>query len=126
MRVCIIESKLIQEHSTEVPIKSVITKGIFQLYTKYSDSVAQSFIVPPDLYLVLFCFDHKFVNIRKHTESALEDYQKENRNIKLEMMHSTHHQTIRFNDVSDFPRYIPGNQATVDEHVRLAYTEGIQ
>lgn len=30
------------------------------------------------------------------------------------------------NDVSDFPRYIPGNQATVDEHVRLAYTEGIQ
>jgi hypothetical protein len=36
------------------------------------------------------------LNIRKHTESALEDYQKENRNIKLEMMHSTHHQTIRF------------------------------
>ncbi|EKA1639181.1 hypothetical protein OJ405_002683, partial [Salmonella enterica] len=96
VRVCIIESKLIKEHSTEVPIKSVITKGIFQLYTKYSDSVAQSFVVPPDLYLVLFCFDHKFVNIRKHTESALDDYQKENRNLKLEMMHSTHPQSIRF------------------------------
>ncbi|EEP4004662.1 hypothetical protein HB435_002619 [Salmonella enterica subsp. enterica serovar Stanley] len=96
VRVSLIESKLIQEHSTEVSIKSVITKGIFQLYTKYSDSVAQSLVVPPDLYLVLFCFDHKFVNIRKHTESALDDYQKDNRNIKLEMMHSTNHQTIRF------------------------------
>lgn len=29
-------------------------------------------------------------------------------------------------DLSGWPRYIPGDQATVDEHVRLAYTEGIQ
>lgn len=30
------------------------------------------------------------------------------------------------NDVSGWPRYIPGDQATVDEHVRLTLTEGIQ
>lgn len=29
-------------------------------------------------------------------------------------------------DVSGWPRYIPGDQATVDEHVRLAMTEGLQ
>lgn len=30
------------------------------------------------------------------------------------------------NDVSGWPRYIPGDQATVDEHVRISLTEGIQ
>ncbi len=30
------------------------------------------------------------------------------------------------NDVSGWPRYIPGDQATVDQHVRLTLTEGIQ
>ncbi|EAO1992431.1 hypothetical protein E0G79_21915 [Salmonella enterica] len=29
-------------------------------------------------------------------------------------------------DLSGWPRYIPGDQATVDEHVRLTFTEGVQ
>lgn len=29
-------------------------------------------------------------------------------------------------DVTGWPRYIPGDQATVDEHVRLTFTEGMQ
>lgn len=29
------------------------------------------------------------------------------------------------NDVSGWPRYIPGDQATVDEHVNRAFTEGV-
>ncbi|ENE6227879.1 hypothetical protein ABNP94_004785 [Escherichia coli] len=30
------------------------------------------------------------------------------------------------NDVSGWPQYIPGHQATVDEHMKLAFTEGFQ
>lgn len=95
-RVSIIESKLLQEHANEGSIKAVIAKGIFQLFSKYSDAVFQSFLLPPDLYLVLFCFDQNLRNLRKHTESALDEYQKEHHNITFTMMNSEHHQTIRF------------------------------
>ncbi|MBN3069181.1 hypothetical protein H5A34_13255 [Pectobacterium brasiliense] len=72
-RISVIESKLVQAHAKSSDIQSKIKEGVFQLYTKYSDAVAQSLTIPPEMFFVLFCFNPNFRGIRDNIAVALEE-----------------------------------------------------
>ncbi len=72
-RISVIESKLVQMHAKASDIQKKIKDGVFQLYIKYSDAVVQSRNMPPEMFLVLFCFNPKYQVIRENIVTALEE-----------------------------------------------------
>lgn len=95
-RLTIVESKLLHDRATDTDIQRKINEAIFQLYIKYSDSVAQSLITPPELFLILFCFDSNNRKLRNTISVALDKFNSEYNRLKLIVLESASHHSIRF------------------------------
>lgn len=87
-RVTVIESKLIQEHSIGSDIRKKINSGIYQLFSKYSDSIPSFFNTPPELYFVLFCYDPDYKTIREHIAAALDNISSEHSRLTIEHLNN--------------------------------------
>ncbi|NHV11453.1 hypothetical protein G9X43_19835 [Cronobacter turicensis] len=90
-RISVIESKLVQEHASASDIRNKINSGVYQLYSKYSDSIALYFNTPPEMYFVLFCYNPDYRKIREHIAAALDDLSAEHSRLTL-----THLESFRY------------------------------
>lgn len=81
--VSIIECKLLNKNKSN-NIESSLSKGIDQIIYRYSNPIHKYFDMPPKLFLLLFCVDPEWGNIRKKTFESLDAYCRRN-NYKLEI-----------------------------------------
>lgn len=71
--ISIIESKLIKDYSKN-NIDRVFAKGLDQIYNRYSRTIYISVEMPPRLYLILFCVDPDWKDIRNKINNTLDTY----------------------------------------------------
>ncbi|GAB5105852.1 TPA: hypothetical protein ACU8CO_002752 [Escherichia coli] len=90
-RISVIESKLVHEHSSASDIRKKINNGVYQLYSKYSDSIPVTFNTPPEMYFVLFCYNPDYKSIRENIAAALDSLSTEHSRITL-----THLANLRY------------------------------
>lgn len=82
-RISVIESKLVKDRTNASDIRNKINNGIYQLYSKYSDSIPINFNTPPEMYFVLFCYNPDYKSIREHIAAALDNLSSEHSRLTL-------------------------------------------
>ncbi|EGY9847426.1 hypothetical protein JI955_000878 [Escherichia coli] len=82
-RISVIESKLIKDRTNASDIRNKINNGIYQLYSKYSDSIPINYNTPPEMYFILFCYNPDYKTIREHIAVALDNLSSEHSRLTL-------------------------------------------
>lgn len=99
----IIECKLLKKKEG-FNMESSLAKGLDQILYRYSRPLHQYFNMPPKLFLVLFCVDPEWNDIRKKTNQALEGYSQRN-NFKVTYHESYNSTTLSTSLEKESPHF---------------------